>query len=146
MPPNAYLWLKADWYLENSDSPTGMGILMGRAFRDGISQDSKLSMRPKLRSWKPLADLQGLSGRTKSIGDDMGPSVDVPAMVRIENEQWVFERIDQETLMHLTHRLIIHEDSGTRTLGATLDLNTAMQVAQGIARKEGSVVLIEPLR
>ena len=119
---------------------------MGRAFRDGISQDRKLSMRPKQRSWKPLADLQGLSGRTKSIGDDMGPLVDVPAMVRIENEQWVFERIDQETLVHLTHRLILHEESGTRTIGATLDLNTAMQVAQGMARQDGSVVLIEPLR
>ena len=30
--------------------------------------------------------------------------------------------------------------------GATLDLETAMQVAQGMAMNEGSVVLIEPLR
>jgi len=132
--------------LENSDSPTGMGILMGRAFRDGVSTESKLSMRPKRRSWKPLADLQGLSGRTKLIGDDMGPLADVPAMVRIENERWVFERIDKETLANLTHRLIVHEDSGVRTIGATLDLNTAMQVAQGMVRNDGSVVLIEPLR
>ena len=119
---------------------------MGRAFRDGVSTESKLSMRPKRRSWKPLADLQGLSGRTKLIGDDMGPVADVPAMVRIENERWVFERIDKETLANLTHRLIVHEDSGVRTIGATLDLNTAMQVAQGMVRNDGSVVLIEPLR
>ena len=66
-------------------------------------------------------------------------------MVRIENDKWVFERISQETLMHLTHRLIIHESEGSRTLGATLDLETAMQVAQGMAMTEGSVVLIEPL-
>jgi len=123
-----------------------MGILVGRAFREGVSQESKVRMRVKNRSWKPLADLQGLSGRTKSIGDEMGPLVDVPAMVRIENEQWIFERISQETLTHLTHRLIVHEPEGPRTLGATLDLETAMQVAQGMARNEGSVVLIEPLR
>lgn len=103
-------------------------------------------MRTKARSWKPLADLQGLSGRTKAIGSDMGPLVDVPAMLRIENEKWIFERISQETLTHLTHRLVIHESEGARTLGATLDLDTAMQVAQGMARTEGSVVLIEPLR
>ena len=47
--------------------------------------------------------------------------------------------------MHLTHRLVIHESEGSRTLGATLDLETAMQVAQGMAMSEGSVVLIEPL-
>ena len=103
-------------------------------------------MKVKRRSWKPLADLQGLSGRTKSIGNEMGPLVEVPAMVRIENEQWIFERVSQETLTHLTHRLIIHESQGPRTLGATLDLETAMQVAQGLARNDGSVVLIEPLR
>ena len=119
---------------------------MGRAFREGVSQENKVRMRVKRRSWKPLADLQGLSGRTRSIGDEMGPLVDVPAMVRIENEQWIFERVSQETLTHLTHRLIVHETEGPRTLGATLDLQTAMQVAQGMARSDGSVVLIEPLR
>ena len=124
----------------------GMGILMGRAFREGVSQEKKVRMKVKRRSWKPLADLQGLSGRTKSIGNEMGPLVEVPAMVRIENEQWIFERVSQETLTHLTHRLIIHESQGPRTLGATLDLETAMQVAQGMARNDGSVVLIEPLR
>jgi hypothetical protein len=119
---------------------------MGRAFTDGVSKDNKLKLPIRTRSWKPLADLQGLSGRTKDIGTGMGPLTDVPAMVRIENEKWIFERISQETLSHLTHRLIIHESEGPRTLGATLDLDTAMQVAQGMARTEGSVVLIEPLQ
>ena len=52
---------------------------MGRAFTDGVSQEKKVRMRIKRRSWKPLADLQGLSGRTKSTGNEMGPLVDVPA-------------------------------------------------------------------
>jgi len=123
-----------------------MGILMGRAFRDGISEENKLKMSIKKRNWMPLADLQGLSTRSKDTENQMGALVDVPAMVRIENEQWVFERVSQEILTHLTHRLVIHETEGTRTLGATLDLKTAMTVAQGMAKNEGSVVLIEPLR
>ncbi|MAY13162.1 MAG: hypothetical protein CMB21_05090 [Euryarchaeota archaeon] len=122
-----------------------MGILMGRAFRDGVSEKNKVKLTAKKRNWMPLADLQGLSGRSRDNQKSMGPLVDVPAMVRIENEQWIFERVSQEVLTHLTHRLVIHEAQGTRTLGATLDLNTAMQVAQGMARNEGSVVLIEPL-
>ena len=124
----------------------GMGILMGRAFTEGVSKENKLKLTTRKRSWKPLADLQGLSGRTRELGSDMGPLTDVPSMVRIENEKWIFERVSQETLSHLTHRLIIHESEGPRTLGATLDLETAMQVAQGMARTEGSVVLIEPLQ
>ncbi len=118
---------------------------MGRAFRDGVSEKNKVKLTAKKRNWMPLADLQGLSGRSRDNEKSMGPLVDVPAMVRIENEQWIFERVSQEVLTHLTHRLVIHEAQGTRTLGATLDLNTAMQVAQGMARNEGSVVLIEPL-
>ena len=92
---------------------------MGRDL-ETASQEKKVRMRVKRRSWKPLADLQGLSGRTRMTGNEMGPLVDVPAMVRIENEQWVFERVSQETLTHLTHRLVVHDVEGPRTLGATL--------------------------
>ena len=118
---------------------------MGRAFREGVSQEKKLTLSTMRRSWKPLADLQGLSGRTSLTGESMGPLVEVPAMVRIENEKWIFERVSEEILTHLTHRLVIHEAEGARTLGATMDLETAMQVAQGMAKNEGSVVLFEPL-
>ena len=65
--------------------------------------------------------------------------------VYYEFEKWIFERVSEEILTHLTHRLVIHEAEGARTLGATMDLETAMQVAQGMAKNEGSVVLIEPL-
>ena len=125
---------------------SGDGDPMGRAFREGVSKENKITMKTKRRSWRPLADLQGLTTRTEIVASEMGPLVEVPAMVRIENDKWIFERVSEETLMHLTHRLVIHESKGPRTLGATLDLETAMQVAQGMAMNEGSVVLIEPLR
>ena len=124
---------------------SGDGDPMGRAFREGVSKEKRIVMKPKRRSWKPLADLQGLTTRTDMVAKEMGPLVEVPAMVRIENDKWVFERISEETLLHWTHRLVIHENQGPRTLGATLDLETAMRVAQGMAMSEGTVVLIEPL-
>ncbi|MGB2155592.1 MAG: hypothetical protein ACPHZ4_01175, partial [Candidatus Poseidoniaceae archaeon] len=57
------------------------------------------------RRWQPLRDLAGLEARTKTIEQSMGPLVDVPALVRIEDEKWVFERIDEQVLHQLTHRL-----------------------------------------
>ena len=78
-------------------------------------------MRVKDALWKPLQIYKD-SAVEENIGSEMGPLVDVPAMVRIENEKWVFERVSQETLTHLTHRLVVHEVEGPRTLGATMDL------------------------
>ncbi len=75
----------------------------------------------------------------------MGPLVDVPALVRIENEKWVFEQIDQEVLHHLTHRLILHEEEGSRTIGATVSLASAMHVAKCMAEQEQKIVLIRPM-
>ena len=75
----------------------------------------------------------------------MGPLQEVPAMVRIEEEHWIFERISQEVLTQLTHRLVIHKPSGTEAIGGTLDLQTAVEVARRMAQKNGQVVMIEPL-
>ena len=75
----------------------------------------------------------------------MGPLVDVPALVRIEDEKWVFEQIDQEVLHHLTHRLILHEEECSRTIGATVSLASAMHVAKCMAEQERKIVLIRPM-
>ena len=57
----------------------------------------------------------------------MGPLVDVPAMIRIEDEHWVFERVEDGVLQNLTHRLIVHDSAGSTTIGATAGMETAMQ-------------------
>ena len=75
----------------------------------------------------------------------MGPLTDVPAMIRIEDEHWVFERIDEGVLQNLTHRLIVHDSEGEKTIGATLDMNTAMMVAQKMATIENKIVMIRPI-
>ena len=66
-----------------------MGILMGRAFREGVEKHRKISMRVKPRQWKPLDDLKGLTSRTQQTKLTMGPLQEVPAMVRIEEEHWI---------------------------------------------------------
>jgi hypothetical protein len=98
-----------------------------------------------MRTWNPIRDLRGLKARTTVTGNQMGPLVDVPAMIRIENEHWVFERIEDGVLQNLTHRLILHDSEGEKTLGATADLKTAMQVAQRMATKENKIIMIKPL-
>lgn len=118
---------------------------MTRAFRDGIENKRKVRAPVRMRTWNPIKDLRGLKSRTTVIGNQMGPLVDVPAMIRIEDEHWVFERIEDGILKNLTHRLIVHDSEGEKTLGATADLKTAMQVAQRMAAKENKIIMIKPL-
>jgi hypothetical protein len=122
-----------------------MGILMGRAFREGIEASRKIDTTTPLRKWRPLDRLRGLTTRTKHIERAMGPLVDVPAMIRIEDEKWVFERISAEVISQLSHRLVLHSPRGMKTIGATTDITTAVNVAKKMAETEGKIVLIAPI-
>ena len=121
------------------------GTLMTRAFRGGVNNNRKARTPTRIRNWNPIRDLRGLKTRTTDIGREMGPLVDVPAMIRIEDEHWVFERIEEGVLNNLTHRLIVHDSTGEKTIGATLDMDTAMQVAQKMATIENKIVMIRPI-
>tara|TARA_B100001109_G_C18598297_1_gene351204 strand:- start:161 stop:517 length:357 start_codon:yes stop_codon:yes gene_type:complete len=118
---------------------------MTRAFRGGIERNRKARTPTRIRNWNPIRDLRGLKTRTTTISQEMGPLVDVPAMIRIEDEHWIFERIEEGVLNQLTHRLVIHDSAGPKTIGATLDIDTAMQVAQKMAAKENKIVMIKPI-
>lgn len=118
---------------------------MGRAFREGIEASRKIDATTPVRKWRPLDRLRGLTHRTNNIERAMGPLVDVPAMIRIEDEKWVFERISEEVISQLSHRLVLHSPRGMKTIGATTDLSTAVDVAKRMAQKEGKVVLIAPI-
>tara|TARA_Y100001978_G_scaffold91036_1_gene81589 strand:- start:1667 stop:2065 length:399 start_codon:yes stop_codon:yes gene_type:complete len=124
---------------------SGDGTLMTRAFRGGIDKRKKARAPTRIRNWNPIRDLRGLKIRTTAIGNEMGPLVDVPAMIRIEDEHWVFERVEEGVLANLTHRLIVHDSAGAKTIGATEDMATAMQVAQKMATLENKIVMIKPL-
>ena len=70
---------------------------MTRAFRGGIDSRKKVRAPTRIRNWNPIRDLRGLKTRTTAIGNEMGPLIDVPAMIRIEDEHWVFERVEAGT-------------------------------------------------
>ena len=131
--------------LESKSKTSGDGTLMTRAFRGGIDNKRKARAPTRIRNWNPIRDLRGLKTRTSATGSEMGPLVDVPAMIRIEDEHWVFERVEAGVLNNLTHRLIVHDSSGSKTIGATAGMETAMQVAQKMATLENKIVMIKPI-
>lgn len=118
---------------------------MARAFREGVEEKKKMKMTIRQRFWKPMRKFESLTSRATQIRQSMGPIVDVPALVRIEDEHWVFERIDEATLQHLTHRLVLHSEEGETTLGVTADFETALQVAKCMAEQQQKVVMIRSL-
>ena len=121
------------------------GTLMARAFRAGVEPTRKLRMPLRQRLWQPVRDLASLTSRAERVGQQMGPLNEVPALVRIENEHWIFERIEASTLYELTHRLVLQTDDGEEVLGVTEDLSTALEVARCMAENDQRVVLIQAL-
>ena len=97
---------------------------MARAFREGVEQNRRIKTHVRRRNWSPLRDLRGLKTRTERIGEAMGPLVEIPAMVRIENEHWVFERIEEGVLHNLTHKLILHETEGQKVIALPKNITT----------------------
>lgn len=118
---------------------------MSRAFREGVAKNKRVHAPVRRRNWSPIRDLQGLKSRTQVVGSQMGPLDEVPAMVRIENEHWVFERIEDGVLYNITHKLILHEGDKEKVIGGTSDMRTAMKVAQCMAQKENRIVMIQPV-
>ena len=122
-----------------------MGPTMARAFRAGVEPRRKLRMPLRKRIWRPSRDLASLTSRAERIGQQMGPLTEVPALVRIENEHWIFERIEASTLHELTHRLVEQTVDGEEVVGVTKNLTTALEVARCMAERDQRVVLIQPL-
>lgn len=119
---------------------------MARAFRSGIEAKRKLIMPLKQRRWPTVASvLRPLKVRADATASSMGPMAEVPSLVRIENERWVFERIEQSTLDAMSHRLVLAEGNKDTVIGVTQSLETALLVAQRMAEQEAKVVLIQSL-
>ncbi len=75
----------------------------------------------------------------------MGPSQPIEALIRIENDHWIFERADPAALAKARHRIVVHEEGTPLSLGGCTDMTTALDVARRMAENDGRVVLIEPV-
>ena len=118
---------------------------MARAFRAGVEPNRKVRMPLRRRLWQPVRDLASLTTRAERVGQQVGPLVEVPSLVRIENEHWIFERIEEATLYNLTHRLVLQTDQGEEVFGVTEDFSTALEVAKCMAENDRRVVLIQAI-
>lgn len=95
--------------------------------------------------WNPLEDLKTLKQRTEQTTSEIMGQRILPPLIRIEAEHWVFEKVDGAEFNKLKHKLILQHDGDQTTLGATIDIDTALYVAGKIAEREGKVVLVEAM-
>jgi len=119
---------------------------MARAFRSGVDAKRKLNMPLKARRWPTVEPvLRPLKRRAQRTRAAMGEHGEIPALIRIEHDRWVFERIEPSVLEAASHRLVLTKESGDQVLGVTLTLDTALNVAQKMAESDDRVVLIQPI-
>jgi hypothetical protein len=112
--------------------------------RTSLRQYTILNGHPRT-SWNPLEDLKTLKQRTQKTTSEMMGQPQIPPLIRIENDHWVFEKVDGNLLKDLKHKLVLKIGLESTTLGATKDLDTALFVAGKIAEQEGKIVLVESM-
>ena len=122
---------------------------MGRAFREGVLPERKIKFTVSSKRRYKLSDRLGylstIANRAEQSAYEQGPLVDVPALIIAENEEWIWQQVDEEVLDDLSHRLVLHSESTPpQSLGCTRDLGTAVALANHLAY-DGKVILIEPL-
>jgi porphobilinogen deaminase len=75
---------------------------------------------------------------------EQGPLVPVEAQMEIEDDDWVYQSVDEETLRELSHRVVLQTSAGKRkVLFETQNLNEAMDCAARIVEYSDGCVLVE---
>ena len=75
---------------------------------------------------------------------DQGPLVPVEAQMEIEDDDWVYQSVDEDTLRELSHRVVLQTSAGKRkVLFETQNLNEAMDCAARIVEFSDGCVLVE---
>jgi len=118
---------------------------MGRAFREGVAPERRVVTKKRdLRFELAIGDgrLSHLWERANKSATASEKRRKVPAMLTIEDDQWVWQEISPAVLNELTHRLV----GGGTTIGCTPDFKTAHTYANHLAQEEGKVIIIEPLQ
>ncbi len=75
---------------------------------------------------------------------EQGPLVPVEAQMEVEDDDWVYQSIDEETLRELSHRVVLQTSAGKRkVLFETQNLDEAMDCAARIVEFSDGCVLVE---
>ncbi|MDP6742049.1 MAG: hypothetical protein QF807_06225 [Candidatus Thalassarchaeaceae archaeon] len=100
-----------------------------------------------------LEETKELRNRFKEIHEraldsqvGQGPLVPVEAQLEVEEDDWVYQTVDEETLNELGHRVVLQTSAGTRkVLFETKNLNEAMDCAARIVEFSDGCVLVETI-
>ncbi len=77
---------------------------------------------------------------------EQGPLVPVEPQMEIEDDGWVYQTVDEDTLKELSHRVVLHTDTGARKiLFETRNLEEAMDCAARIVEFSDDCVLVETI-
>ena len=77
---------------------------------------------------------------------EQGPLVPVDAQLEVEEDDWVYQTVDEETLRELSHRVVLQTSAGKRkVLFETKNLDEAMDCATRIVEFSDGCVLVETI-
>ena len=75
---------------------------------------------------------------------EQGPLTPVEPQIEVEQEDWVYQTVGDETLEALSHRVVLHTSAGDRkVLFQTKNLDEAVESASRIVEFTDGSVLVE---
>jgi len=84
--------------------------------------------------------------RARDNSSEQGPLIPIEALVTVENDEWIWKKVDQKALENLSHRLVLQNSNGfRREILMTSNIDNAMDAASIIVDLDGGCVLIETL-
>lgn len=77
---------------------------------------------------------------------EQGPLIPVEAQLEVEEDDWVYQSVDEDVLRELGHRVVLHTSAGRRkVLFETKNLDEAMDCAARIVEFSDGCVLVETI-
>ena len=84
--------------------------------------------------------------RARNNSSEQGPLIPLEALVTVENDEWIWKKVDRKVLKNLSHRLVLQNSNGyRREILMTSNMDNAMDAASIIVDLDGGCVLIETL-
>ena len=105
------------------------------------------STTQKIEEAKELRDrFREIHERALDSQVEQGPLVPIEVQLEVEEDDWVYQTIDEETLRDLAHRVVLHTSAGKRkVLFETKNLDEAMDCASRIVEFSDGCVLVETI-
>ena len=124
-------------------------IIFGNFFHISLSRNSgadPIPIKPLICFSKYLNRFREIHERALDSQVEQGPLVPVDAQLEVEEDDWVYQTVDEETLRDLSHRVVLQTSAGKRkVLFETKNLDEAMDCATRIVEFSDGCVLVETI-